>query len=569
MSLGTQLIVDVVVHVGLFGAPFAAGMLVGSRWLNGLAGRVAVGMLTSGLAAYATFWLYFADPVAGKAASWAVPLVSLVVIAWRGARHRRVVLEAVVLLATVGAASLFNLALAFAHGGLSAPVASATTRFSHPLPGDNQLPQYFGEWYYVHGHATPPPFGDWLSSDRPPLEVGYYLAHRPFFGGFPELDYQVLGVILQSTWVVGVLALLAASRIRRVPAMATVVAVAVSDVVFVHTAFVWPKLLPAAFLIAAAALLLSPEWSRIRGRTSGALVVAVLAALAMLGHGSTLFPLVGLAMLMLFRGLPSARWTAAAAVTGVFLLGTWSAYQHWADPPGNRLLKWQLAGQTAITPTGTGSSILNAYRDVGWEGAAANKVTNLRTTLWSPNLIAALDEKRPAARVIEARRLDAFFSLVPSLGLLLLGPVIALARIRKLDRGLAALAGLSLAAGALSALVSCLLLFGGADSVATVHVSSLAAPLFLLVGCVAAAFAGGPRVALLLVVGHVALQLVVYTPPLSSAAGTHWSVSMLVAATASLLCVAGLSALISGPRAWGDPSDVRFESRTRGRNVSA
>ncbi len=72
------------------------------------------------------------------------------------------------------------------------------------MPNDNALPAVFATYFYEHGHhGVTPPFGDWLSSDRPPLQTGYVLAVRPFGWDEPGNHYTMLGVALQMFWVFG------------------------------------------------------------------------------------------------------------------------------------------------------------------------------------------------------------------------------------------------------------------------------------------------------------------------------------------------------------------------------
>ena len=187
--------------------------------------------------------------------------------------------------------SVFLVFLGFMHGGINAPVGMASTRFSGQLPDDNDIPQFFAEWFFIHGHHGPPPIypPDWLASDRPPLQVGYVLSQRAFGWDHNGLNYQVLGVVLQQLWIVGLWALLVAARVGRVTRALAMLTVLVSDVAIVNGFFVWPKMLPTAMLLAAAALILTPLWSELRKRLLGAALIAALFALAMLGHGSSVF----------------------------------------------------------------------------------------------------------------------------------------------------------------------------------------------------------------------------------------------------------------------------------------
>ena len=126
------------------------------------------------------------------------------------------------------------------------------------------------------------------------------------------------------------------------------VLVVVSDLAIVNGFFVWPKLLPAAMLLAAAALVMTPLWDELRRSLWAAALVAALCGVAMLGHGGSAFGIVPLARVAAYRGLPSRRWIGVGLAVGIVLMAPWSAFQKYADPPGNRVVKWTLAGELAL-----------------------------------------------------------------------------------------------------------------------------------------------------------------------------------------------------------------------------
>src|SRR4029077_14748732 len=136
-------------------------------------------------------------------------------------------------------------------------------------------------------------------------------------------------------WIVGLWALLLAARVGRTTRALAMIAVLLSDLAIVNGFYVWPKLLPAAMLLAVAALVLTPLWRRARHSLAAAGLIALLCGLAMLGHGSSVCGTVPLAVPAAGRALPSWRWLGVAAGVGIVLLGSWSAYQKYGDPPGN------------------------------------------------------------------------------------------------------------------------------------------------------------------------------------------------------------------------------------------
>src|SRR5690606_32261928 len=102
------------------------------------------------------------------------------------------------------------------------------------------------------------------------------------------------------------------------------------------------------------------------------------AALAMLGHGSTAFVLIGMALsaLLLWRW---ASWRLLAAAMAAFavLYLPWMAYQKFADPPGDRLVKWHLAGVQEVDPRPLGEVLREAYASQTPATFLANKQANV------------------------------------------------------------------------------------------------------------------------------------------------------------------------------------------------
>jgi hypothetical protein len=300
-------------HLILTGLPLAAAILFAARkGVRQVPVLLVIGLAASGVVGILGFWSYYGNRVLGESFSYFVLIGSVALAGWSlygGHLDRSLLRRLATPLVLWALGSAFLLFLGFVHGGAGEPLVTAMTRFSHPLPGDNYLPLFFAEWFFHHGHhGVPPDYASFLASDRPPLQIGYALAQRPFGWDASQLDYQVLGVMLQQLWIVGLWALLVAARVGRVTRALAMVAVLVSDLAIVNGFFVWPKLLPAAMLLAAAALVMTPLWSQLRSNLWAAALVATLCALAMLGHGSSVFGVIPLALVAAYRGLPSWRW---------------------------------------------------------------------------------------------------------------------------------------------------------------------------------------------------------------------------------------------------------------------
>jgi hypothetical protein len=556
VSANVELLWMLVLHLALTGLPAALAVFVAMRrGLRSLPLLLGVALVASGATAMLAFWAYYADPVIGQATAFLIVLGSVQGIALcRPDRLDRGLLrELAVPLALWALGSAFVLYLGFLHGGTDQPLALATVRFSHPLPTDNEIPRFFADWYYEHGHdGLPPPFADWLSSDRPPLQSGYVLAQRPFGWDEAGLQYQVMGVVVQQLWIVGLWALLCAARLGALARGLAIVAAMVSDIGILYGFFVWPKLIAAAFVLAALAMVLSDEWPRLRGNPYGAALFASLCGLAMLAHGASAFALIPLLVFAALRGLPSWRWLGIAALVGFVLLAPWSAYQRFADPPGDRLLKWQLGGSLEIDDRGALETIGDGYREAGLDGTLANKWGNVTRIVGQEatedavgDATAYVGDGDPGAAAA-ALRAPRFFSLLPMLGFLLVGlAAMLVARARGRPGGPEwRFALYALAFCGLACAIWALLMFGEPDSSTLLHVGSLAVPLLAIGACVAGAYAVQPRLAIALVAINALFVLALYVPALTPPPGTSYSPLAALLAAAAL---AGFGAVALRP----------------------
>jgi hypothetical protein len=546
-------------HLLLTGLPLVLAVCLAMRaGLRSPALLLAVGLAASGALAILSFWAYYGDQTFGQALSFFVVLASLqgIFVCWRCGLDGSVLRLLAPPLALWALGSGFVLFLGFLHGGADQPLLTSGTRYSHVLPFDNDIPRFFADWFYLHGHAgRPPPIGDWISSDRPPLQVGYVLAQRPFGWDGNLLHYEVLGVVVQQLWILGMWALLCAVRIAPPARGLAILAAMLSDVAILHGFYVWPKLIAAAFLLAALSLVLSPDWRQLRRQPLVAVAFAALCGCAMLAHGSSAFFLLVLPAAVAFRGLPDRRWIGIAALVGVALLGSWSAYQHFADPPGNRLVKWQLGGALEIDDRGSLEAIADGYREAGLGGTLDNKWHNLTEIVGVKWVGPALGDAAGhlGAGQLEAAAVDLrdarFYSLLPLLGILLAGPIaMALARARGRPGGREwrfSLFGFGFCAGACA--LWALLLFGGPVATTSMHVGSLAVPLLAICACVVGAFAVAPRFAAVLVGLDVLFVLAVCVPAVRPLPGTSYSA---LAGLLAALCLAGAAwvALVAGRR---------------------
>jgi hypothetical protein len=580
-----QLLLLIVVHLALTALPAVAAALVAARLgVRSVPVLLAIGLAATGVAAIVSFWAYYGDRTLGESVSYLVVLGSVVLTGsslYSLRREGTLLRQLGTPLGLWALGCVFLVFLGFLYGGADNAIKVAANRFSGPLPADNLLPAYLTDWFYANAHSGHPLFPpDWLASDRPPLQVGFLLEQRKFAILDFETNYQVAAVVLQQLWIVGLWALLLAARVGRVTRALVMVTVLVSDLAILNGFFVWPKLLPAAMLLAAAALTITPLWGELRRSLWGGALIGALLAVAMMGHGSSVFGLIPLAVLAAWRGLPSWRWLGVAALVGIVVMAPWSAYQKYGEPPGNRLLKWSLAGVPDIDDRGTFETIVDSYGEAGLGGAIHNKGQNYVTMLGGGPAWEALENAEDYVGsgdlegAVREVRLIFFFGLFPSLGLLLVSPFLMfLGRRRGRERPLE----WSFALTCFTVLgIGCLawgiLAFGDLSSRAVLHVGSYLLPILAFAGAVAGLRAAFPRFAVYYAALAATLMLALYVPYLEPYPDTGFSLWAALLAALGLAGFGAVAFVVRGPEAAGfgpDEDDDRQRAADDGRDREA
>lgn len=578
MADAAHLVLLLVVHLVLTALPGAAAvMLAARRGLRSVPILLVLALAATGIGAMLVFWAFYATQEIGKTASYLLVFGSVMAIAWsiwEGGIEAALLRQLATPVALWALGSAFLVFFGFVHGGLHEPFTVASTRFNGPLPVDNYLPLHFSDWFFEHGHEHPHELvGEWLASDRPPLQTAFTMPQRVFLWDSYGLHYQVLAVILQQLWIVGLWALLLAARVGALTRALVMLTVLVSSLAIVNGFYVWPKMLPAAMLLGAAALVLTPLWAEVRRSGWGAALFAAMLGLAMLGHGASAFGVLPLLVVAAFRGLPGWRWIGVALFAGVLLMAPWWAYQHWGDPPGNRLTKWYLGGAVEVDDRGVVETIVDGYREAGFGGALHNKGQNFVAIFGGGMMAKNVEESVDAAERGDWENVDRpirstfFFNLIPSLGLLLLGPIAMALRFRRRPREPESwrLACLCLAAFGIGVVLWALIMYGGSTAQTVIHQGSYLLPLLGIVGCALGLRASFPRFGLWLLGINAVLMLAIYAPAFEPPAGTVYlsSVTLLtIASLAGFLAVALLPALAPS---WATTAANTLRGRARTR----
>lgn len=299
----------------------------------GVPETVAAVMVGSGVAFIVVFWAFLWSPTAGYAAAALSVLGGTA--AWsanvRGPR-------AAFLPFSVGAGvAVVAVSLAFTAGGVAG--ADHTVAERYRLSPDNAIPAVVGR-RLVAGDSlrTPRIMPGWQMSDRPPLQVGATVGLLPLVGN-DSLGYQLGATALQAWWVPAMVAMLLALGFGRRTSFLAVPLVAGASVVYLDTVYVWPKFLAGAIVLAGVAAARAPNGRSLLWLLAGSV------ALGLLAHGGVAFALPACAWLAR-DALRRVSWRclATAVAVGVALYAPWIAYQRLYDPPGDRLLRWHLAG---------------------------------------------------------------------------------------------------------------------------------------------------------------------------------------------------------------------------------
>jgi hypothetical protein len=433
---------------GVFAAPLivilavSACILVSAPgfMLLGLAGErvpasLAPGLVVVGSAAggWLLFWAWFADSFIGLCASLTLSATAMIALSLKPVfcsyNQIRVPVLALVIVC-VG-----YLSVAGDRGGMQYGDQLIGVRYWANL--DNQIPRMFADCLMKDRIGLKPfLLADWHSSDRPPLQTGMIMVGYPLVEkAGSHLAYLLLGVAVNMFWILGLWGFLRAVGIPEQKILQVVMLVALVGAVFINTVYTWPKMLSAALSLTVAAAILDQNClKQIR-----MLVVGSASALSLLSHGSAAFALLGLAPLFWVRRKEwRTRDVIATLAVAALIYCPWVAYQNFYDPPGNRLIKWHLAG---VIPLDEGCSSVNTiveeYKKIGFGGFAVNKLHNFRMLLGDPtdwNGACAQGNAQPGWDSTFAGHLRHFFllRLGPAPALLLIGmPLLFTRRVRQ------------------------------------------------------------------------------------------------------------------------------------------
>lgn len=267
-------------------------------------------------------------------------------------------------------------------------LTQAAIRFLN-LPADNILPKLLSD-KLRSGEAPKILFIDWLSSDRPPLLTGLHLL---FSINSSEHVYQGIAVFFQCLNIFSVFYFSYRLSISDKTALQIIVILLVfCGFSLVNSLFVWPKMQASGFFLIAIAKIL-PEFATIKRRCSYDIVFSGVAmGLAFLSHAGVFFSFPVLLVLVLsakFKGKEKLKILIQSSFFALPFLISWKLYSIFIAPPGDRLLKWHLAGQQDLTEETFGRLLKKAYSNITFGMWFQNRIENFKAMigpiLWGEN----------------------------------------------------------------------------------------------------------------------------------------------------------------------------------------
>lgn len=433
--------------LGLFALTFCftLGLLMAPDALCALRDRTPVprfvGFVLIGAIGYVMFFVYFYSYLAGRVLSALIFIGELGLFASL-LIHRRSSLEKIwarwklrAAAWAIAALAVFCLTLAFNNGAGSWTVNAIFTpaRWS----SDNQFPMIISEYLF---HGIDPrtlDLGPWKISDRPPLAYGLMAAlriwswiiasHQDGYALYYQFQ-QLIGVVINTLWVVVVYEALAAINLGKRPAVWLLIVVAMTPFAIFNSAYIWPKMLGAAFGLLAFLSLLEPERNLTRARferfDATLLWAAVLSGLALMSHGGTAFGVVASILVAVqYRGLPARKHALGAIAVGLAVLTPWVLWQHLEQPPGNALIKFAFTGNFGFghEKQGLFAAIREAYSSLSFPSWVSMKLHALRVLILGAGSTCGVQEIGPISSFDGRLRARDFFYFIPSLRFLALG----------------------------------------------------------------------------------------------------------------------------------------------------
>lgn len=340
--------------------------------------RTIGALLALGAASYLCFHAYVIGPTLGKTTAIALllaPFLGTFFLMVRAKHQARILKKELLRQSLALFLTLFILWIGlypFTWDGTQWDVPMNRWR---QMPPDNFIPLLFADMLKA-GSIITPMLGDWLSSDRPPLQTGLFLMLAPIKAGANgTLAYQATSTWAQCLILIPISCLLLHPSLKKARTAITL-CIAFSALVILNGLFVWPKLLAATYSLIYFIHLFHRD-----GKGYSWVICGLAAALAMLSHGGSIFALIGMTLFyMISKNFQTGKFFKTAA-TSLAIYFPWIIYQKLIDPPGDRLLKYHLAGVIPVTPKSLLETLKDSYGNLNLATWVESKTANLHLHL--------------------------------------------------------------------------------------------------------------------------------------------------------------------------------------------
>ncbi len=397
---------------------------------------VIVSFVAAGLLGYVVFWLFFINAATGQIASILIELDAFCVCAFfiAGAvkAGRRALPGAVTAVFAASAlVAIFYASLGFVYlTDDNAGEAMQRRFFTYSLPPDNVLPEIVADRLYKDESLSLPLLSGWQTSDRPPLQAGLVLIQYTLWPEItPDLVYQLASIFLQCVWVAGVWVLLSSTGLGQRCILPVLALCIFSGSCFLHSVYVWPKLLAAAFCLMGLSLFVTPAGLSLKLSRWEWTLAALCFALSLLSHSGTSFTMLGIFLVLAFRWKDLTwRYALPGLACAVILMLPWVMFQKLYDPPGDQLIKLSLTGDMNHDLTLV-QALEKAYRGMTVGEFVHRRWEDVKILFYTD--ATDLQPGRNSREFLDHFTREQFFSFFSAIGLVNLGFLLRLFRRRK------------------------------------------------------------------------------------------------------------------------------------------
>jgi hypothetical protein len=304
-----------------------------------IAVRTTLVIVFSGTCHWFLWWVWLLLPTLGQVTAVIIWVAVISILTLNPPLRSREEQQIIGLIALSGFLTIAFLSILGLHGGMAvAPEISSASTYR---TADNFFPLQWIERVDSRGDLKAPAL-NWPLVERPPgqaawMRPGHWIAANKQFA------YEVLGAVLQSLAASAAALLLWVLGIRGRRFAAALVLFSSASFMFFNVVFVWPKLLPAALLVLAIAVLVESG----RDCTPAAwIAISGALALSVMGHPGGLLAMPALLVVMWrLDAWPRGKSSVMSALVAFgVIIAPWAAYQIFFDRGTSVLLKWHLAG---------------------------------------------------------------------------------------------------------------------------------------------------------------------------------------------------------------------------------